>query len=583
MRFVPPPGSSVAIALAEALANGTDEAVIVVEGDAVHAVRHGAPLAEALGLALHQVFEEPTAYLDEDELLELTAAWEQVASLPGAAHHAAFTMRDVRGRVVELEATATNLGHLAEGTVLVRLRLARFSHVPAPPSSDAAYVDEALVTKPQFMELLQRAVDRKLVRVWRAPTHARAVTKDRRCDFALVLVNLDRYGMLRGSFGEQELDNLIRMAAKRLRRALRARDAVGHLGGSELAIYLDGVTDAEQAARVVDAYTRILEDRFDLAGQNVTMAPVIGIATSERRYERADDVLQDAMAAASAALRRVRSGRQAYQTGIRKEDRRRLILSADLREGLDKGHVFEQYQPIVELDTGRLVGFEALCRWSHPSLALVGPNEFIPVAEETGLIHRLGARIMQRACAQIGAWNRGAGRAVTVSVNVSAAEIVNPSFARDVELVLSETGIAPECLVLEVTESALLEDLDAAKRNMQALRRRGVQFALDDFGTGYASLSYLVELPFNKLKLDRSLIAKLDEPHRRKVVRAVVALAHELGLEVVAEGIETPAQVGELAHTRCDLGQGYLYGAAMNVDEAAELLVAERHESIPTA
>ena len=274
-------------------------------------------------------------------------------------------------------------------------------------------------------------------------------------------------------------------------------------------------------------------------------------------------------------MRRSRTGRQAYQSGIRKENRRRLILSADLRDGLKRGHVYEEYQPIVRLDSSEVVGFEALCRWNHPTFERVGPNEFIPVAEEVGLIRQLGNRVLRRACAQTAAWNRHRSRKVTVSVNVSAAEIVHSTFARDVEGVLGQTKIDPQNLTLEVTESALLEDLHAAKLNMAALRKLGVQFALDDFGTGYASLAYLVDLPFNRLKIDRSLVANEDDAHRRKVVRAVIGLGHELGLAVVAEGVETKAQVRELSDKMCDYGQGFLYGRSMTVEEATKLL--EQH------
>lgn len=564
------------LTLVEALANGTDETMILVNGDGVHAVRQGNPLRDELGLELSSVLEDLDAFISDEEIDELKGRWHAVASAPGMVQQATFVIRDARGEAVQLEGTAQNLEHTDMGGVLVRLRTARLSQLPPPPSSDSIYADDPLIQKPRFMELVQRAVDRKVRRVWRAPKHARSVARDRRCDYAVVLLNLDRYGVLRGSFGEDELQNLMRSAAHRLRRALRSRDAVAHLGASELAMYLDGVADAEQATRVTDAYMRILEDRFELDGESVSLAPIIGIATSERRYDRAEDLIRDALAAASAAMRRARSGRQAYQTGIRQEDRRRLILAADLRDGLKLGHVFEHYQPIVALQTGRLLGFEALCRWHHPTLAMVAPDEFIPVAEETGLIRKLGQRVLRNACAQTAAWNKTHAHPMTISVNVSAAEIVHETFASDVESALRDAGMAAEQLVLEVTESALLEDLGAAKENMSLLRERGVQFALDDFGTGYASLAYLVELPFNKLKIDRSLVDNDGDPHRRQVVRAVIALGHELGLDVVAEGIETPSQVRELEDAGCDLGQGYLYGAPMNVDEATELIEVDQ-------
>ena len=566
----PSGGRGLAVELAEALVEGTDEAMVLVGGGAAVAIRDGRPLSAELGLSLEEVLDDPASYLTADDLAMVREALLSVCAGAGNSERGTFVVQSASGEPVQIDAIASNLEHTAMNAVVIRLRTGRMSQLPSPPPSDSTWPE-----KSQFLELVQRAVDRKVKRVWSVPKHARSVTRDRRCDFAVVLLNLDRYGMLRGNFGEQQLDSLMRDAADRLRRALRARDAVAHLGRSELAMFLDGVVDEQQAARVTDAYTRILEDRFDLAGESVSLSAVVGIATSERRYDEAQDVLRDCAAAVSRAMRRARTGRQAYQSGIRKEDRRRLILSADLRESLRDGDLFVEYQPIIRVGTLELVGFEALSRWNHPTLAKVGPNEFIPVAEEVGLIRQLGNRVLKTACQQVAAWNQGPGRTVTISVNVSAAEIVHGTFATEVAQVLRKTSIDPSLLMLEVTESALLEDIEAAKRNMLELRKRGVQFALDDFGTGYASMAYLVDLPFNRLKIDRSLIADSHDPHRGKVVSAVIALGHELGLAVVAEGVETEAQAHELSTKRCDFVQGYLYGRPMGVSAATRMITGD--------
>lgn len=566
-------GGEQGVALAEALVNGTDEAMILVSGDSVVAVRDGFPLNEELGLTLDDVLADLDAYIEPADQRILEAAWSNVVEAPGNVESVSFTLRDVRGQAVLIEATASNLRDTTMKAILARLRISKVSMLPPPPPpSDSNWPDDPLMHKPEFMELVQRAVDRKVNRVWKRPRHMADPKRERRYDYALVLLNLDRYGMLRGSFGEKQLAALMRQAAERIRRALRARDAVAVMGRSELAMYLDGIPDSEQAARVTDAYTRILEDRFEVDNESVTLSPIVGIATSERRYDDAQDLIRDAAAAVSLAMRRARTGRQAYKSAIRIEDRRRLVLSADLRDGLATEQLYVEYQPIVDLATGDLVGFEALCRWDHPTLERVGPNEFIPVAEEVGLIRKLGTHVLKSACVQAARWNKDRLEPVYVSVNVSAAEIVHSTFAHDVMTVIEDSGMEAEHLTLEVTESALLEDIEAAKANMLELRLRGVQFALDDFGTGYASLAYLVDLPFNRLKIDRSLVANEDDAHRRKVVRAVIALGHELGLAIVAEGIETAAQVKELTSKGCDYGQGWLYGASMRPEVAGELI-----------
>ena len=269
------PEDSHGVELARALVAGTDDAALLVTGGKP-LVADGSPLTAELGLELADVVSHPEDYINDEDLEALAVGWKRVTESDGHTEHGSFAIRDASGSSVVLDVVASNLTHTAMAGVLVRLRIARTSHLPSPPPSDSTWPDDPLLQKPQFMELVQRAVDRKMKRVWKLPKHARSVTRDRRCDYAVVLLNLDRYGMLRGSFTEHQLQVLMRQAAERLRRALRARDAVAHLGRSEIAMFLDGVVDASQAERVTDAYTRILEDRFEVEGESVSLSPVVG-------------------------------------------------------------------------------------------------------------------------------------------------------------------------------------------------------------------------------------------------------------------------------------------------------------------
>jgi GGDEF domain-containing protein len=294
----PATGPDQALKLAEALLEGTQDAMILVRRDGtMQAVRGGSPLAQGLGLSLEEVVKDPESYLSDADMKHIEEVWHAVKAAPGALHHASFTIHDAQGHAVSVQASASNLVHTPLAAIVVRLSHERESQLPPPPTSDNVWPDDPLWQRSQFLELLQKAVKRKADRVWNAPKHVRAAMRDRRCDYAVVLLNLDRHGVLRGNFGEQELSGLMKSAAERLWKALRARDAVACLGGSELALYLDAVGDAEHAERVVDGYVRMLEDRFELDGESISLSPIVGIATSERRYERAEEVLRDAAAA----------------------------------------------------------------------------------------------------------------------------------------------------------------------------------------------------------------------------------------------------------------------------------------------
>ncbi|MEQ9324629.1 MAG: EAL domain-containing protein, partial [Polyangiaceae bacterium] len=359
--------------------------------------------------------------------------------------------------------------------------------------------------------------------------------------------------------------------------ALRGRDAMGYLGPSELAVLLDGVGDVHQAMRATDVFLQMLDDPIVIGEHSIAVVPAVGVATSERRYTKATDVMRDASAAVARALRK--SGgrrRQAFQTNMRLEDRKRIMIMADLHDAIVREDLYLAYQPIVSLRDGRLAGFEALARWEHPNMGFVSPAEFIPIAEEMGLIRELGRYVLDKACRQMHGWNdRWPGsRPLIISVNASPHQLTDDTLVTDVEATLRRTRLPPAQLRIEITESAVLQDLDATRSMVEKLRLQGVTFALDDFGTGYSSLSYLHQLPYDRLKIDRAFLMQLT-PIMEKVLLGIIRLAHALNMEVVAEGVETDAQKGKLERMSCDYAQGYLLSRPIEAQEAEALVISD--------
>lgn len=392
---------------------------------------------------------------------------------------------------------------------------------------------------------------------------------------ALLHLDLDNFKVVNDSLGHAAGDQLLIAVGRRLLSALRPHDTVARLGADEFLLLLADAPEQEQAIRVAERLVTAVAAPLIVAGQDVHVTASVGVVHGEPAGDPeewlrlADIALHEAKAAGKA--RHALADRTMTDRA-----ERRLTLEQELRRALDRGDLAVHYQPKVALATGRIVGWEALARWQHPERGMIAPGAFISLAEETGLILPLGAWVLGEACRQAAAWQRASATPLAISVNLSMRQFRQADLAGVVAGALAAAGLAPAGLELEITESLAMEDPEATVATLSRLRGLGVGLALDDFGSGYSSLRSLQQLPLDVLKVDRSLVAGVgDGAHAAGVLRAIVALGHTLGLQVVAEGVETAAQVRPLRAVHCDLGQGYHFGRPVPAPAAEALLAAQ--------
>jgi diguanylate cyclase (GGDEF)-like protein len=383
---------------------------------------------------------------------------------------------------------------------------------------------------------------------------------------ALLFLDLDNFKTLNDTLGHDIGDLLLQQVAQRLLDTVRARDTVARLGGDEFVVLLEDLgTRLEEAASQVqvvgEKLLAVLNQPFDLVGHRCHSTASIGIALIREPPATVDDLLKRADLAMYQAKASGRNALRFFDPAMQAVLEARTALEAHLREGLRKGQFLLWYQAQVDR-AGRLTGAEALLRWHHPQRGLVAPHDFIPLAEETGLILPLGDWVLETACVQLAAWARRPETAdLTLAVNVSARQFRHPGFVDQVAATLARQGTDPRRLKLELTESLLLQDVGDTIDKIAALKARGVGFALDDFGTGYSSLSYLKRLPLDQLKIDQSFVRDiLTDPNDAVIARTIVALGQSLGLAVIAEGVETEGQRAFLLDHGCQAFQGYLFG-----------------------
>jgi diguanylate cyclase (GGDEF)-like protein/PAS domain S-box-containing protein len=390
--------------------------------------------------------------------------------------------------------------------------------------------------------------------------------------FAVLFLDLDRFKMINDSLGHSLGDQLLVAIARQLERALRAGDTVARLGGDEFAILLNDLAHFDDAIRVADRVLNELKLPFNLDGHEVFTSASIGIALSNNRYETAEDVLRDADTAMYRAKAEGKARYEVFDMVMHARVVALLQLENDLRRAIERAEFCLHYQPIVTLADGRVRGFEALVRWQHPERGLVRPGEFIPVAEETGLIVPLGRWVLQAACAQMRRWQQlsPAHRDLRLSVNLSGKQFAQADLCEQIEHTLAVTGFDPHCLQLEITESVLMENATNIVPMLSHLRALGVELALDDFGTGYSSLSYLRRFPIQTLKIDRSFMRGDEES--AEIVRTIILLARNMRKDVVAEGVETPSQLATLRALDCPYAQGYLFSPPQDAATAEKLL-----------
>ncbi len=411
-----------------------------------------------------------------------------------------------------------------------------------------------------FMDRLRTA----LARLKRRPTHL----------FAVVFLDLDRFKVVNDSLGHMAGDQFLVQVGRTVQGTLRAEHTVARFGGDEFAILLDDLDDREDARRVVERVFTTLEKPIRVAGQDIFATMSVGIAYSDPRYDTPEEMLRDADTAMYQAKTTGKARFQIFDESMHRRAMGLLKLEHSLRRATDVGEFVLHYQPIVSMREEKVMGFEALVRWNHPERGIVGPYEFIHLAEETGLIFRIGAWTLHEACRWLVQQPAGARSALSVNVNLSGRQFSQGGLIEEVQKALSETGLAPERLKLEITESVIMENPEAAADLLKRLKALGTHLCIDDFGTGYSSLSYLLRFPADTLKIDRSFVNALGRGGRNEdIVGAIVSLAKSLDMDVVAEGVETPEQRDILRALGCRYGQGYLYSRPMD-GEAARLFGA---------
>ncbi len=397
---------------------------------------------------------------------------------------------------------------------------------------------------------------------------------------AILFVDLDRFKLVNDSLGHSAGDGLLVEVAERLKGCLRLTDLVARLSGDEFAVMLTQLRSVEDAALISVRLQQSLVEPFQVAGREVYTSASIGIVLQTNENQTAAELLRDA----DIALHRAKSNGKArfelFDPQMHEQAKRLMQLETDLRLALQRNEFVVYYQPIIALKTGRLSGFESLIRWNHPERGMVGPVDFISISEENGLINPIGQWVLRESCRQLHQWQQDFPNcsALTISVNLSGKQLATPGLIESIKAVLTETGINPTCLKLEITESVIMENANVVAELLGQLKALGVRLAIDDFGTGYSSFGHLHKFPIDTLKIDRSFVNQMElSTQSAEIVKTILVLAHNLKKEVVAEGVENNAQIEQLRLLGCDLGQGFFINHPMKA-EAAVKLVAEESE-----
>jgi diguanylate cyclase (GGDEF)-like protein/PAS domain S-box-containing protein len=411
-----------------------------------------------------------------------------------------------------------------------------------------------------FLDRLERALAR-------ADRYRRSI--------AVMFLDLDNFKVVNDSLGHEVGDQLLVAVAGRLGECLRDEDTAARLGGDELAVLLEDVVDEQGVIEVARRISSTMTEPIVLDGRELFVTFSIGIALSAPGHDRPDTLLRNADLAMYRAKANGKARFQVFDPSMTISAVERMEMETDLRQALDRGQLRVVYQPIMSLETGQVSELEALARWDHPTRGMISPTQFIPLAEETGLIVPIGQWVLEESCRRGHAWHTAhpSGPPITMSVNLSARQFLQADLVEDVARALWESRLDPSTLKLEITESVLMRDIDGTIEKLWGLKRLGVQLAIDDFGTGYSSLSYLKRFPVDTLKIDRSFVSGLgQDSNDTAIVRSVVALAKSLNLAVTGEGIETSEQLGQLQALGCDRGQGYLFAMPLDVDAVDAML-----------
>ena len=491
---------------------------------------------------------------------------DDAASMPVAAHRRALEAEAVDfelewlGRVYQAHVEPSHgPGGEVTGTIGVAFDVTE-RRLAEEQARHAALHDDLtqLPNRALFMDRLDHALHR---------------ARRRQDPFALLLLDLDRFKNVNDSLGHPMGDRLLAAAARRLLECVRPGDTVSRLGGDEFTILLEEIAGPADPVRVAERVQGDLAAPFDLGGHEVVTAASIGIALGGPAYERAEEVLRDADIAMYRAKEKGKNNYQFYSAQIDNYSVERLALESGLRRAVERDEFTLHYQPKVNIASGLITGMEALLRWQHPELGWVAPGQFIPIAEENGLIIPIGAWVLRTACMQNRAWQRQGVRRFPVAVNLSPRQFSGETLLDDVKSALEASGLAPADLELEITESMVMGNPEQAVVLLQQLKELGIRVAIDDFGIGYSSLAYLKRFPIDSVKVDRSFVEDIPEDvNSMAIAQGVIAMAHNLRLKVVAEGVESEAQLGFLRGEGCDEIQGYYFCEARPASEISGMM-----------
>ena len=535
-----------------ALLRYADDGLVLLDRSG-EVIEVGPSYPRVLGYAPEKRCKMRTAeMIHPDDLDSWHQAWAELMARPGGTSALVLRARHGDGRWCSLDLTFHNgLDDPDVQGVVATVRNLSKRHGGETRRSGQQGVFEDL---PDRQDLLGRLTE--------------AVAGLRAYSQVLVLVvKLDQLHLVARACGRDQAAQLLAAAARRLRRDLRTCDDLGVLGDDRLVVICETHTGKREANGLAKRVAACFSEPFRIEDDQVVLTASIGIALAIDPGADASALLEDADLAMASASTAGGNRRVFFSPAERADAISRVTLPAALRQALADNEFVVHYQPVVELSTGRTVGAEALVRWAHADGTLAGPDSFIGAAEASGVIGALGAWVLQEACETALRWPAGPGGPAYVAVNLSAHQLEDPGLPAVVRKVLSGTGLGPSRLTLEVTESVLVVDPEAAIRRLRALRDLGVKIAIDDFGTGYSSLSYLKALPADVLKIDRTFVAGLGtDPADAAIVGAVLALAEALGLDVVAEGVETDTQAAELRRLGCSHAQGYLFGRPCPAD-----------------
>jgi diguanylate cyclase (GGDEF)-like protein len=395
--------------------------------------------------------------------------------------------------------------------------------------------------------------------------------------FAVLFLDCDRFKVINDSLGHLVGDELLIAIARRLQACLIPIDSLARLGGDEFGILLENITDINVAIQVAERIIKQLSLAFKLSRYEVFMNASIGISWGNKNYDRPEYLLRDADTAMYRAKAQGRANYHVFDPVMHQEAIQILELENDLRRAIERKEFLVYYQPIICLTTGRISGFEALVRWQHPIRGLISPIEFIPVAEETGLINTINTWVLQSACQQLSIWQHDLliPEPLTISVNLSARLFSQPNLVEQIDQIIYQNKINAEYLQLEITETVIMENTNAIKIILQQLKQRKIKLIMDDFGTGYSSLSYLHSFPLDALKIDKSFVKRMQENQENMgLVPAMIGIANSMGMSAIAEGVETPEQLAQLRTLNCNFAQGYLFSKPIEEKLVMKLITA---------